>query len=280
MSSSTDLYTYGGWRRSRSLGLGSLDTRQTIMLLAAVLVPLMAGLLVEMRAALLLAPAGIIVALLSVARRAGVLVLDAALAWMRWRWAEWRTHTIALGQMVTPMPQRWDLPGVLAPTRLLDVEDPGRGRIGIVWNQRTGHMTATVLLSPAGALLADPATVNRQVANWGHLLATLADDASIQHAAVTVELVPEPGTQLADHVQGRLATGAPRPGPAGDPRADRDRAARLGPGTRPTLAHLRPVHRRELSSGGAERRRRSAAQPGRAGGLGGRGRGVAPSQRD
>ncbi|WP_219505140.1 SCO6880 family protein [Nonomuraea ceibae] len=209
-STTTDLHTYGGWRRSRSLGLGSLDTRQTIMLLSAMLAPLLAGLLIGVRAAMLLAPAAVVVALLSVARRGGALVLDAGLAWVRWRWADWRTHTVALGQMVTPMPQRWDLPGVLAPTRLLDVEDPGRGRIGVVWNQRSGHMTATLLLSPAGALLADPATVNRQISNWGHLLASLADDTAIQHAAVTIELVPEPGTQLVDHVQGRLSPSAPQ----------------------------------------------------------------------
>ncbi|MEV4116960.1 SCO6880 family protein [Nonomuraea sp. NPDC049695] len=209
MSSTTDLHTYGGWRRSRSLGMGSLDTRQTVMLLTAVLVPLLAGLVFGVQVAVLLAPAGLLVAVLAVARRGGVLVLDAGLAWVRWRWADWRTQTIVLGQMVTPMPERWDLPGVLAPTRLLDVEDPGRGRIGVVWNQRSGHMTATLLLSPAGALLADPATINRQVGSWSHLLASLADDTSIQHAAVTIELVPEPGTQLADHVQGRLSATAP-----------------------------------------------------------------------
>lgn len=209
MSSATDVRTYGGWRRSRSLGLGSLDTRQTIMLLSAALVPLLAGLLIDMPVALALAPAGIIVAVLSVARRGGVLLLDAGLAWARWRWADWRTQTIVVGRMVTPIPQRWDLPGVLAPTRLLDAEDPGRGRIGVVWHQRTGHMTVTALLSPAGALLADPATVNRQVVSWGHLLATLADDTSIRHAAVTIELIPETGTQLADHVEGRMATTAP-----------------------------------------------------------------------
>jgi hypothetical protein len=201
--------SYGGWRRSHSIGIGSLDTRQSIMLMAAIMIPLLSGMILGISFAVyLLAPAAIAAAL-AVARRDGVLVMDILRAWTAWRWAEWRTHTIYLGQVFQPVPHHWDMPGVLAPTRLLDVAEPGRDRVGVCWNQRTGHMSATVLLSPAGALLADADTIDRQVAGWGQLLAGLADDQTIQHAAVTVELVPEPGTQLADHVNRRIDPLAP-----------------------------------------------------------------------
>src|SRR5205807_2420575 len=82
-------------------------------------------------------------------------------------------------------------------------------RAGVIWNQATGTMAATVLLTPVGALLSDRATVERQVTIWGDVLSSLADDAAVRSVAVTMDLVPESGTQLADHVAGRVDPAAP-----------------------------------------------------------------------
>ncbi|GGS99023.1 hypothetical protein GCM10010156_66450 [Planobispora rosea] len=209
MTSTSHPRTYGGWREARSAGLGPLDARQTAVVLAAILIPIFIGFVAGITVTVYLLPVTVLVAAGAIARRDGVLVVAHLRAWARWRWAEWRTHTTYLGSVFTPVGRPWHLPGVLAPTRLLDVADPGRGRIGIVWNQRTGAMSATLMLSPAGALLADTGDVNRRVAGWGALLAGLADDATIRHAALTVELVPEPGTQLTDHVHDRLDPASP-----------------------------------------------------------------------
>jgi len=209
MTSMSQPRTYGGWRAARSAGLGPLDARQTAVVLAAILIPIFAGFVAGIHLTLYLLPITALVVVGAIARHDGVLIVDSMRAWSRWRWAEWRTHTTYTGSVFTAVNRPWHLPGVLAPTRLLDVADPGRGRIGIVWDQRTGAMSATLMLSPAGALLADTDDVDRRVARWGALLAGLADDATIRHAALTVELVPEPGTQLADHVSARLDATSP-----------------------------------------------------------------------
>ena len=202
--------SYGGWRVSRSVGIGSLDTRQSVMALGGVLAPIVAAFLGGLIPALVAAVPGLVLVVLAVLRRDGVLVLDLAAARIRWQIASWRGQTLYRGQILAAYPQVLDLPGVLAPTRLLEAKEPGRsGRVGIVWNQASGEMSATLLLSPAGALLADSATINRQVDAWGQLLASLADDPQIRHAAVTIELVPEAGTQLDHHVTGRLSPDAP-----------------------------------------------------------------------
>jgi hypothetical protein len=201
--------TYGGWRRAHSLGIGRLDTRQTVVVLAAVLAPLLAIAVGAVSAALPLAVCGLVAAAAVLAQWGGVRLADAALAYGRWRLAALRGQTSYAGGVFAALPQAWDLPGLLAPTLLLDVEEPGRGRIGLVWNQRTGSMAASLLLTPVGALLADRATVDRQVAAWGELLAGLADEATIRVATVTVELIPEPGRQLADHVAARIDAAGP-----------------------------------------------------------------------
>ncbi len=202
--------SYGGWRVSRSVGIGSLDTRQSVMALGGVLAPIAAAFFGGLVPALVVALPGLALVVLAVLRRDGVLVLDLAAARIRWQIASWRGQTLYRGQILAAYPQVLDLPGVLAPTRLLEAKEPGRsGRVGIVWNQASGDMSATLLLSPAGALLADTATINRQVDAWGQLLASLADDPQIRHATVTIELVPEAGTQLDHHVTGRIAPHAP-----------------------------------------------------------------------
>ena len=239
--------TYGGWRRSRSLGLGRLDTRQTAVVVLSALAPLIALAAGAMLPALLLAVLGAGAAVLVVAQRDGQVLLDAVTGWARWQIADVRGQTSFRGQFLAPLPRAWDLPGALAQTTLVDAEHPGRGRAGIVWHRRTGVLAAALLLSPGGALLADRAVVERQVAGWGLLLAGLGDDPAISAAALTVELSPDPGTRLHDHVTGRLHPGAPplarqvmREIVAAAPYASAQVATRLTLALRPERAATRP----------------------------------------
>lgn len=203
--------SYGGWRRSRSIGLGSMDTRQTVMVTSAIFIPIAVVFFVGRNAGLIAAVPGAFVAVLAMLQRNGVLVMDMLTARLRWQLADLRNETLYQAQVFAELPEVLDLPGVLAPTKLLAVEEPGRATdpVGVVWNQRTGLMSVTLLLSPAGALLADHETVQRQVAHWGQLLAGLANDPAIVHMTVTIELLPESGTQLADHVVDRMDSQAP-----------------------------------------------------------------------
>ena len=202
--------TYGGWRRSRSIGLGNMDTRQTAVVLGSVMVPLLVFSIAGIEPALVFAAIALVVVPVVLVKRDGVLVTDLLAAWIGWHRARMKGETSYRGSVFQTYPRSMDLPGVLAPTTILDVEDPGRGRVGVVWNKATGWMSATVLLSPAGAILADQATIERQVVAWGDLLAMMSDDAGICCAAATIELQPESGTQLAEHVAGRIDPNAPQ----------------------------------------------------------------------
>lgn len=200
---------YGGWRRVRSLGIAGLDGRQTLLLALAVAAPLILALFQGLVTALWLVPFSAVLAVAAALSIRGVWVVDLALAWLRFNAARMRGQTAYRAQMWAPYPRRWDLPGVLAPTRLLDLDDPGRGTVGIIWNQRGGLMSATYLLSPTGALLADQGTVNYQVGAWGQTLAALADDTAVSHAAVTIDLTPALGTHLPQHVAARTDPSSP-----------------------------------------------------------------------
>lgn len=249
--SSTPLY--GGWRRKRSLGLSGLDGRQTATVALAVFVPLLTALFVGLGPALWLVPAALPVAAAGLTRVRGVWVVDLARAWVGFTRARMRGQTAYRSQWLSPYPRRWDLPGVLAPTRLLELTDPGRGKVGIVWNRRSRLMSATYLLSPTGALLADSDTVNYQVGAWGQMLASLADEKAVSHAAVTIDLTPALGSPLPQHVAAR--TDASSPGLA---RQIMDEVVAAAPATttriraRLTLSVDITRHGRNLSQGVSE----------------------------
>lgn len=205
----SEIRTYGGWRVSRNLGLGPLDAKQTAVAVVGVLLPLAAFAFGQMLIALLLAGLGAIAAVLVIATKGGVSLWDSGVAWLRWQIADQQGHTAYRAAHLAPIPRTWDLPGVLASATLLEAEVPGRGRAGVIWHRRTGVLAATVLLSPAGALLADRRTVDARVAAWGQLLAALGDDPNIVSLCLSVDLSPDPGTRLADHVNARIDPNAP-----------------------------------------------------------------------
>lgn len=200
---------YGGWRRARSIGFAGLDGRQTALLAVSVIGPLMIALTRGWATGLVLVPVGVVGAIAAFATVRGVWIVDLALAWVRYSIGQARGQTQYRTGLWASWPRRADLPGVLAPTELLEAVEPGRGPVAVVWNKRSGRMSATYLLSPGGALLADQAQVSAHVSAWGELLASLADDTAITHAAATIELQPEVGTRLADHVASRTDPSAP-----------------------------------------------------------------------
>nr|WP_011242300.1 SCO6880 family protein [Streptomyces noursei]BAD80774.1 putative integral membrane protein [Streptomyces noursei] len=95
-----------------------------------------------------------------------------------------------------------------APTMLVRAQIGARS-VGLVWNQRTGHMTGTLLLQPAGALLAAGSVVDTAVTSWGKTLEAMADEDPIAAASVTLQITPSSGHAVTQHVQGRRDANAP-----------------------------------------------------------------------
>ncbi|MBE9500773.1 hypothetical protein IHE61_31210 [Streptomyces sp. GKU 257-1] len=163
---------YGGWRRSYTLGIGTLNTAQTVVVVATVMVVLGAVIIGGGVGSLLVTlPVGLVVVTLAVWQRQGMPVLSLLGARLRWQVATWRGET-SYRQTFIAAPECLDLPGMAAATKLVRAERPGdEGPAGLVWNQRTGTMTATLLLQPAGALLAANETVQSSVRSWADTLA-------------------------------------------------------------------------------------------------------------
>ena len=199
---------YGGWRRSRGVGLLGLGPAGTAALLAVLLV--LAVLAAAVPAVLAVAgPAVLAVAGLGLARLDGQLL--ALLALRRWRWhrAERREHTSYRAGVVADCSPAWRMPGVLAPLALLDCEDGAGGRHGIVADSRAGLMTATLRVVPASLWLADREDADGWVAGWGSWLAGLGHVPACRWVTVTVDTAPEPGTALAGMVTAALDPAAP-----------------------------------------------------------------------
>jgi hypothetical protein len=204
-----EIRTYGGWRLSRGIGVGKLDSRQTLAFLilvgAVTLLTAFAGL----RIGVIAASVAVVVMALLLWRRDGILLIDYTAAAMRYRLACVRGETSYRGHVMSRWPRSATLPGVLASTDLLDVEVPGHGRTGMVWDRRSGLLSSTMILGTGGTLLTDQADADRYVASWGALLANLADQPAIRWATVTVELTPGDGNALNRDHSNRMDPEAP-----------------------------------------------------------------------
>jgi len=204
-----EIRTYGGWRLSRGIGVGKLDSRQTLAFLVLVGAVTLLTAFGGLRVGAVTASVAVVAMSLLLWRRDGIMLIDYAAAATRYRLARARGETSYRGQVMCRWPRSATLPGVLATTELLDVEVPGFGRCGLVWDRRSGLLSSTMLLGTGGTLLTDQADAERYVASWGALLANLADQPAIRWATVTVELTPGDCNALSHDHANRIDPEAP-----------------------------------------------------------------------
>ena len=200
--------TYGGWRRAASMGLFGLGPTQTVLVLAAITVPLFASAFGPAAFAVMLAPSGLVLAALLL-RLDGVPLFHVLIRRCRWLLGAARPHSRYLSGALVDPGQAVALPGVLAATRLLPVADPAGGDFAVVWNQRLGTMSVAFRCAAASTWLADPDDAEAWVANWGGWLAGLGYQPMIRQAAVIVDTAPDPGTALQAYMSQRIAPHGP-----------------------------------------------------------------------
>ena len=189
-------------------GLFGVGPVGTVVVLACLVIPLLlAAVSLPLGAASALPAA--VVAGLTLTRLGGVTIGHLLLRRSRWAWGVWRGWTAYRTTTIEQHTGAWDLPGVLAPTRLLSVPDGRGGTFGLVWNRRTGHLTATLRCAAASTWLVDTRDADGWVTNWHSWLASLGYLPLVRSVAVTVESAPEPGTTLQDAVLHRIDPGAP-----------------------------------------------------------------------
>ncbi|GAB3849335.1 hypothetical protein GCM10029963_33570 [Micromonospora andamanensis] len=200
--------TYGGWRRARPLGMFGLGFGQTMVVLAAMTVALIT-VSVSLTALAVVGPVCLIVIVGNVAQWDGVSLAQALVQRFRWVTGAGRGRTSFRGGVMSAQEHAWQLPGVLAPTVLLSVDDGHGGTYGVVWHRRLRTMTVTLRCAAQSTWLADPEAATAWVSNWGGWLAGLGHVPIVRWVAVTVDTAPDSGTRLADYITGRLAPDGP-----------------------------------------------------------------------
>lgn len=187
-----------------------LDTAGTFVALGALLLVVIAG---AVRPGILpyLAVPVLLMGGLALLRVGGTPLGAMLLARVRWLWGAWRGHTRYRAGVVVDHPRAFQLPGVLAPLTLLSAEDGYGGRYGIVWDRRSGLLTATLRVIPSSTWLADQSQVDAWVACWGNWLASLGHQQAVRWVSVTVDTAPEPGSTLADSVIAAADPASPEP---------------------------------------------------------------------
>ncbi len=208
--------TYGGWRPRRGFGLGRLSEAQTAVIAGCVLVPLGMWILVASFGLPILVVGvavvvAIVVGVLTVVphRTRGVslggaliIALRSASAQRR-GWSEWESGVF------TTHPRKGELPGVLAPLMPLTTKDGLGNPYGLLWDRRTGRLTASLRVAPVGTVLADEDRTDLWIGSFAAWQAALGYEPTVEWASITVESAPSSGTELADYVADRLDPAAP-----------------------------------------------------------------------
>ncbi|MGH3217930.1 MAG: SCO6880 family protein [Streptosporangiaceae bacterium] len=201
--------TYGGWRRSRSIGLLGLGPAATFVLLGG-FTALVVIAAISLKALLYAGPPAALAAAAGMVRIGGVPVVQLAVQRLRWHHGLAAGHTSYRADVVLHHAGVLQLPGTLAATDLLSAEDGLGGRYGLVRDRHTGYLTATLRVVPVSTWLADTGDADGWVANWGAWLASLGYIPALRWVTVTVDTAPDPGSTLIDQVARTIDTSAPR----------------------------------------------------------------------
>jgi hypothetical protein len=209
MTSDHPVRTYGGWRRSRSIGLLGLGPAATFVLLGCFTALVLIAAF-SLRLLLYVAPPVLLAGATGVIRVGGIPLAQLAVQRLRWWHGTHAGYTSYHANVVQQHTGILQLPGTLAATELLSAEDGQGGRYGLVRDRHTGYLTASIRVAPVSTWLADPADADQWVANWGAWLASLGYLPALRWVTVTVDTAPDPGSTLSRQVAAVIDTAAPR----------------------------------------------------------------------
>ena len=200
--------SYGGWRRSRSIGLLGLGPTATLILLGCA-VALLVVAATSLKTLLFVAPPALLAGAASLVRVGRVPIAQLGVLRLRWWHGTSAGHTSYRAEVVLRHTGVLQLPGTLAATELLSAEDGYGSRYGLVRDRHTGFLTATLRVVPASTWLAEPGEVDGWVANWGAWLASLGYLPALRWVTVTVDTAPDPGSTLTGRIAAAIDPAAP-----------------------------------------------------------------------
>lgn len=208
---SRQVRTYGNWRRPTSAGLLGLGAVGTALLLGGMLVVV---LVLMTRGMLDAAITAVVILLLLVL----LMVRDShgknALSRISNRVGWWVTRSRGTNVYRSGPTGRtpWgsnQLPGLASAIRLSEHRDSYNRPFALLFTPSTSTYSIVIGTEPSGASLVDGEQIDVWVADWGHWLANLADEAGVESAAVTIETAPDSGTRLRREVESNLDENAP-----------------------------------------------------------------------
>jgi hypothetical protein len=206
-----EVRTYGNWRKPESPGVGKLGTIGTALLFGGLIVVTFAMLISLMMGLLTAVIVGVVLAPMLVQDRNGRTALQsvvARLAWVRGRAAGWNVYRT--GPLTARNRGTCRLPGLLAPTRLVEAQDAYGRDFAMVVVPATGHYSVVFECGAEGALLVDSEQADIWVAYWGQWLSSLAFEPGLIAASVTIEAAPDLGHRLAREVRTNIDPRAPK----------------------------------------------------------------------
>jgi hypothetical protein len=203
--------TYGNWRQPRSAGLGRLGLIGTGVLMFGVILVIVAVAVAGVLPALMvLALLGVGMSSLLVRDRhgfTGAQLITVRVGW--WRARGRGGHLYRSGPLGRTPWGRFQLPGLVAQSRLIEARDGYDRPFALLSLPSVGHHTVVIATEPDGASLVDRDQIDTWVARWGEWLAALGDEPGVIAAAVTVETAPDTGERLRREVQDRIDPNAP-----------------------------------------------------------------------
>lgn len=200
--------TYGNWRRARGFGIGRLGPAETLILGTSVIIPVLVS-NISPQVGFGLGAIAVLLAAAVLVRIGGQSVSDVVMRRIRFTRGRSKGWTELSGGMLTDHPRREDLPGPMAPVVPLSTDDGRGGKQGLLWDRRSGWLTAVLRVSPVGLDLADRDQADNWVANWGAFLADLGYQQMVRHVTITVDTAPSGGATLRDYVAERIDPAAP-----------------------------------------------------------------------
>jgi len=211
-SNSPALRSYGGWQQEKVAFVFGMTGSRAAMLAAAVLAAIVPVATVRMSAAIVLWPTALTLAataLIRVQGRTGDEWLAGLVSYhlitLR------RQHRYVGGPFAPPADGEGhvELPGILAPLRLLSVP-AARRDLAIICHSYDRTYTAVARVRFPGIGLADSARQEQRVAGWGALLASLcAEGSPLTRVQALQRLVPESGVALRSWHDAHAVPGAP-----------------------------------------------------------------------
>jgi hypothetical protein len=189
------------------MGLFGLGPMQTLLVLGTITLLIISGSVSLSVLAVAAGPCVLVLALILL-RWDGVPLIAGIQQRVRWLAGTTRGYNSYRSGVLVEGEHAWQLPGVLAPTTVLSVEDPS-GDYGVVYNRRLGHFTVTLRCAATTTWLSDQDASAGWVANWGAWMANLGYLPAVSHVAVTVDTAPDAGSRLADYVSRRIVPNGP-----------------------------------------------------------------------